>query len=106
MTTQAETTAIEAPKNTDDAADLIIETYYAMRAADDAERIAQAELLDHARQYASYLTGRYRVDTAEDLLIALGDAAIEQYRRLVHLEKCQHDMKQVWRVAPARLTAR
>lgn len=96
----------EAPKNIDDAADMVIETYYAMRAADEAERIAQTELLDAARKYASFLHGRYDVETAEELLISLGDAAIEQHRRLVHFEQCQQSMKQVWRVVPARLNAR
>lgn len=108
MTAQAVQAAhnIEAPKNVDDAADMVIETYYAMRAADEAERIAQADLLDHARKYASYLHGRYNLDKAEELLIALGDAAIEQHRRLLDLEARQQAMKQVWRVVPSRLVAR
>ena len=82
-----------------DAADLVEQTYYALRHADYAEREAQGQLLDAARQYAS-CTHDY--DQAEELLIGLGDAAIELDRRRQTFETCQHEMKMLWRIVHVR----
>lgn len=99
----AQTTAL---LDTDDAADKVLNTYYALRAADEAERIAEQQLLQGARHYAQYVQGRWNADAAEELLIDLGDAAIEHHRRLTCLEERQQEMKQLWRSVPVRFSRR
>lgn len=82
-----------------DAADLVEQTYYALRHADYAEREAQGQLLEAARQYASC---KQNYDLAEEMLINLGDAAIELDRRRQTFETCQQEMKLLWRIVNVR----
>lgn len=94
----------QAALTIEDAADLVEHTYYAFRSADEEERQAQAALHDAADSYfLGCINGGFVTMEAEDLLIALGDAAIELGRRQLAFCDCQQDMKRMWRVVPVRI---
>lgn len=89
--------------STMDAADLVEQTYHALRQADYAERDAQAQLLEIAHTYATTCTrGALGWADAEEQLIQLGDAAIELDHRRHTFERCQQEMKLIWRTVPVR----
>lgn len=85
-----------------DAADLVEDTYNALRAADDAEHEAKIALLTSARQYASCTKGSWLLDEAEEKLINLGDAAIELEHLRQTFETRQQEMKMLWRLVHVR----